>query len=442
MRSSAGRYDGPQRVVIHATPVRTLSQRSLIARRRVQLSGALLLGGIMPYLLRSLFWPGTGNEPTSLNALVGNAAAIILAMWVRMSVETYPGVRASALNLPVASVCHMAVMVAILLMRLDYDRLALLVGYLFHLVWLYVVYFVVQRGSRPAIAIVPWGAIGRLAAIDTVDWHQMRAPRLDEVVGYEAIVADFGADLPDNWEGFLADAALDGRIVYQVKQLSESLTGRVEIEHISENSFGSLIPARGYFHFKELADFMFSLMLLPFALPVMAVVALAIRIEGGPVFFRQRRVGYSGRPIDVLKFRTMISNDHRAPTDARTAAMTLDGDARITRVGAFLRRTRIDELPQMWNIIKGEMSWIGPRPEAEVLSLWYTGEIPFYRYRHVVKPGISGWAAVNQGHVADVEGVHRKLQFDFYYIKYFSPWLDLLIVFRTIKTMLTGFGSR
>ena len=86
------------------------------------------------------------------------------------------------------------------------------------------------------------------------------------------------------------------------------------------------------------------------------------------------------------------------------------------------------------------MSWIGPRPEAQVLSLWYTSEIPFYRYRHVVKPGISGWAQVNQGHVAEVEEVHRKLQFDFYYIKYFSPWLDVLILLRTIKTILTGFG--
>ncbi|HXG99935.1 MAG TPA: sugar transferase, partial [Sphingomicrobium sp.] len=134
-------------------------------------------------------------------------------------------------------------------------------------------------------------------------------------------------------------------------------------------------------------------------------------------------------------------SDH-ARDDERSAAMTGDGDDRITRLGAFLRRSRIDELPQIFNILKGEMSWIGPRPEAAVLSSWYTGEIPFYRYRHVVRPGISGWAQVNQGHVAHVDEVHEKLQFDFYYIKYFSPWLDTLILFRTIKTILTGFGSR
>jgi lipopolysaccharide/colanic/teichoic acid biosynthesis glycosyltransferase len=88
------------------------------------------------------------------------------------------------------------------------------------------------------------------------------------------------------------------------------------------------------------------------------------------------------------------------------------------------------------------MSWIGPRPEADVLASWYRSEIPFYRYRHVVKPGISGWAQVNQGHVADVEQVHRKLQYDFYYVKYFSPWLDLLILFRTLQTVMSGFGAR
>jgi lipopolysaccharide/colanic/teichoic acid biosynthesis glycosyltransferase len=179
---------------------------------------------------------------------------------------------------------------------------------------------------------------------------------------------------------------------------------------------------------------------LPIVLPLMVLVAIAIRSESpGPVLFRQKRVGHAGRPILVYKFRTMRDV---AAADERSAAMTRSDDDRITAVGRVLRKLRLDELPQIFNILKWEMSWIGPRPEAEVLSIWYTGEIPFYRYRHVVKPGISGWAQVNQGHVAQVDEVHRKLQYDFYYIKYFSPWLDVLILFRTIKTMLTGFGWR
>jgi lipopolysaccharide/colanic/teichoic acid biosynthesis glycosyltransferase len=130
------------------------------------------------------------------------------------------------------------------------------------------------------------------------------------------------------------------------------------------------------------------------------------------------------------------------PSGSLESAITHDGDDRITRVGRVLRKLRMDELPQILNILKLEMSWIGPRPEAEVLSRWYTSELPFYRYRHVVKPGISGWAQVSQGHVAEIDQVRRKLEYDFYYIKYFSPWLDLLILIRTIKTMITGNGAK
>jgi lipopolysaccharide/colanic/teichoic acid biosynthesis glycosyltransferase len=169
-------------------------------------------------------------------------------------------------------------------------------------------------------------------------------------------------------------------------------------------------------------------------------IALAIKLDDdGPIFFCQRRVGRGGRSFDMLKFRTMA---HHNRVGHLEEVITADGDPRVTRVGARLRRSRLDELPQIFNILSGQMSWIGPRPEAEALSGWYTGEIPFYRYRHVVRPGISGWAQVNQGHVATVDEVHAKLQYDFYYVKYFSAWLDILISFRTIRTMITGFGSR
>jgi len=290
---------------------------------------------------------------------------------------------------------------------------------------------------------VPLGAWSRLVDLKGIGWIKLDEPRLDLASRCDAIVADFSADLSPKWEAFLADAALAGLIVYQVKPLAESLTGRVEIDHLSENSFGSLVPARGYFHLKTVIDFLAALLILPLLFPVMLAAAIAISLDdSGPVFFRQRRIGHRGTPFHVIKFRTMRVEKAQAGHDARQAAMTDDLDPRITRVGAFLRKSRIDELPQIFNIMRAEMSWIGPRPEAEVLSHWYVGEIPFYRYRHVVKPGISGWAQTNQGHVAEVDDIHRKLQYDFYYIKYFSPFLDVLIIFKTLKTMLTGFGAR
>ena len=412
---------------------------SVLVRKRFQFAGALLIGALIPWAARGPL-PGYLFEAATLNTLIGNVVAVMLAFWTRLSIETYPGIRRSSVILPAALTGHGVAVVWFVLTRFPYDRIALAVGFLLHISWLYLLYIYAERRLRRRIAVVPYGAIDGLSQIPGVDWHILKRPQLHDTRSCDAIVADFRADLPDEWERFLADAALAGRIVYQVKQLSESLTGRVELQHLSENSFGSLLPARGYFYFKGLADFVVAVMLLPFALPIMAVVAAAVRIDSrGPALFRQRRVGHAGRPITVYKFRTMRQVE---VADERSAAMTKSQDDRITRVGRILRQLRIDELPQIINILKWEMSWIGPRPEAQVLSIWYTSEIPFYRYRHVVKPGISGWAQVNQGHVAEVKDVHEKLHYDFYYIKYFSPWLDLLIIFRTIKTMLSGFGAR
>ena len=413
---------------------------SVLTRKRFQIVTALLIGAIVPWFARGPLLPGTMSEAATINGLIGNTIAIVIAFWLRLSIETYPGIRRSAVILPSTLTGHGTVVLWFVLTRFPYDRLGLAGGFLLHVVWLFILYVYAERKVIRRIAVVPYGEIETLIQIRNVDWLVLKRPRLEDARACNAIVADFRADLPDKWEAFLADAALAGRIVYQVKQLSESLTGRVELEQLSENSFGSLLPARGYFYLKSLADFAFALLVLPIALPVMGAVAIAIRLESkGPALFRQARVGYAGKRISIYKFRTMRAVEVE---DERSAAMTKDGDDRITRVGKWLRKLRIDELPQIFNILNWEMSWIGPRPEAEVLSIWYTSEIPFYRYRHVVKPGISGWAQVNQGHVAEVEEVHRKLQYDFYYIKYFSPWLDLLILVRTVKTMLTGWGAR
>ncbi|HEY6049412.1 MAG TPA: sugar transferase [Sphingomicrobium sp.] len=416
------------------------AQVSILTRKRFQFAGALLIGALLPWAVRGPLLPGELFEPATMNGLMGNLVAVVIAFWMRLSIETYPGIRRSAVILPSALTGHGIVVVWFVLSRFPYDRVGLAAGFLLHVTWLYLLYVYAERNVRRRIAIVPYGGVQQLKEIEGVDWTLMKRPHLGDVRGCHALVADFSAEMPDEWEAFLADAALAGRIVYQVKQLSESLTGRVQLEHLSENSFGSLLPARGYFHFKGLMDFIAALVLLPLALPVMAVCAIAIGLESkGPALFRQNRVGHAGKRITVYKFRTMREV---VIEDERRAAMTSDDDQRITRVGRVLRNLRLDELPQIFNILKWQMSWIGPRPEAEILSIWYTSEIPFYRYRHVVKPGISGWAQVNQGHVAEVDEVHRKLQYDFYYIKYFSPWLDVLILFRTIKTMLTGWGAR
>lgn len=423
---------------------RVKQERPLLARRRVQFAAALVSGAVVPFLVRLLL-PGQLLGAAVVNTFAANAAAITLAFWMRLSIEVYPGIRRAYVILPAALTCHAIALTWFVISRFPYDRIGLGLGFGLHVICLYLLFIYADRRVSAKIAIVPFGEVDRLQAIGDVRWVRLEKPELKTTRGCSAIVADFAADLPDEWEAFLADAALAGRIVFQVKQLAESLTGRVELERLSENSFGSLVPSRGYFYFKALLDFAFALALLPLVLLPMAVVAVAIRLDSdGPALFRQHRLGYAGRKITVYKFRTMRvhSNDEENDDTIRSALATDESDPRITRVGAVLRKFRIDELPQIFNILLGEMSWIGPRPEPEVLTHWFIAEIPFYRYRHVVKPGISGWAQVNQGYASGVDGINIKLQYDFYYIKYFSPWLDLLILLRTIKTMLTGRGAR
>ncbi|HET9813139.1 MAG TPA: sugar transferase, partial [Sphingomicrobium sp.] len=397
---------------------------SILTRKRFQFASAVVVGALLPWLLRG---PGPGEmlDPPVLNTLNANVVAVMLAFWLRLSIQTYPGIRRSYVILPSALTGHAITLVWFVLTRFPYDRVGLALGFLLHVAWLYMLYAYAERRVRRRIAVVPVGAVDALEPIAEVDWLILSRPRLHDARGCDAIVADFSADLPDEWEAFLADAALDGRIVYQVKQLTESLTGRVELERLSENSFGSLLPARGYFYLKSGLDIAFAVLLLPFALLAMGAAALAILADDGrPVLFRQRRLGHAGRIFTAYKFRTMEAIDVAGDEEQiRAALATGETDPRVTKAGAMLRKYRIDELPQIINILKGQMSWIGPRPEPEVLSRWFVAEIPFYRYRHVVKPGISGWAQVNLGYVSGVEGINRKLQYDFYYIKYFSPWL-------------------
>lgn len=429
--------------MIDTSPARLTRKKSIFTRQRFFLLGAFVATVLFPLAVRALLRGGDFIEEQTWNALAANSLAVLLSMWFRASIDQYPGNRASYLLFPSIVAGHAFNAVAFLFTRVGYDRLVLLLGLIAHLVFAYALLMLLRRHQRTVIGIVPGGQTAKVRSIPTIDWVDVKAPTIEAARDCDALVADFSAELGAEWERFLADAALDGRIVYQVKQLAESLTGRVEIEHLSENSFGSLVPSRGYFYMKGVADWLAALVSLPVALPMMLGAAIAIRLEGkGPVLFRQTRVGHAGQLFTVYKFRTMVPAGEAAAIDDRMSAITGEADPRITRIGAVLRRSRIDELPQIFNVLFGQMSWIGPRPEAQALSAWYTGEIPFYRYRHVVKPGISGWAQINQGHVAEVDAVHAKLQYDFFYIKYFSPWLDLLIAARTVRTMLTGFGSK
>ena len=408
----------------------------------LQVASCVLLGSVLPTLIYfggriSIFQPGPVQ-----NSVIGTIIATVCGIFFARRVNIYPGVKQFGAVIPTFVAAFALVAIGILAFRLIYSIPIFAINFFVSLAVYLGLMILATRSDTNTLFAVPGGRIDRLAEMG-LQSIRMAQPVVPDERG-AIIVADLHADHDDEWERMLAQAALAGVPVFHFKQVSEAATGKVQVEHLSENSFGSLLPNMAFMRLKRLADIFLVLVLAPlFVLPLL-VVAVWIKLDSpGPALFRQQRMGYHGRPFRVVKFRTMRTEADLGDEEARRAkAMTGDNDPRITRLGSFLRRTRIDELPQMWNILMGQMSWIGPRPEAVELSRWYQQEIPFYDYRHIVRPGITGWAQVSQGHVTDLSDVDAKLQYDFYYIKNFSYWLDFLILARTVMVVFTGHGAR
>lgn len=411
---------------------------------RFQLLIGVIAACVMPMIAlwlsnKSLPLDSAQSLHSILAALLGAVGGVVLYRRLGM----FPGLRNIENVVPSFVISFAVAAVALLLLRLEYSRIHLVIGFVFTVGFFVLIAIRLQRRSLYHFWVVPSGETSDMPNLANCRWHRLAHAMLpDEPI--DGIVADFRADIGDDWERTLAEAVLQGHSVYHVKQLRESLTGRVRLEHMSENSFGSLIPNLSYRKTKRVFDFCAALAALPLLLPVFAVVAVLIKLDSkGPVFFRQVRAGYRGRPFRCIKFRSMYHGSGAAEAShGRAAAMTRDDDDRVTPIGRYLRRYRIDELPQVFNILMGEMSWIGPRPEAAALSSWYGSELAYYSYRHIVRPGITGWAQVNQGHVVELDEIDEKLQYDFYYIKYFSFWLDILIALRTVRIITGGFGSK
>ncbi len=235
----------------------------------------------------------------------------------------------------------------------------------------------------------------------------------------------------------LAQLKLQHVRLYAVAYLAESFTGRKSREALTDPLWqpdGN--PA--YDTVKRIADCAVVLLLAPLWVPLGALVALGIRLDSpGPALFSQMRTGWHGKPFRIWKFRTMTAQAPQA--EARFAQRN---DARVTRLGRFLRKSRLDEIPQLVNVLLGHMSLIGPRPEQHTFVEQFAIEIPSYPYRHLVRPGLTGWAQVMQGYAASAGETNLKLQYDLYYVSHYSIALDLLIVAKTVKTILTGFGAR
>jgi sugar transferase (PEP-CTERM system associated) len=240
----------------------------------------------------------------------------------------------------------------------------------------------------------------------------------------------------------LLDCKLSGIKVHDLNTHFEKTLGQIRIDYLNASwlIFGDGFNQGALRTFvKRVFDIFCALLLTLVSAPIMVITAFAIKLESrGPVFYRQERVGLEGKPFMVTKFRSMRTD---AEKDGKPRWATQNDD-RVTRIGHIIRRLRIDELPQLFNVLNGEMSLVGPRPERPFFVEQLTQEIPFYAVRHSVKPGVTGWAQVRYHYGSTVEDSQEKLQYDLYYVKNHTLFLDLVVLFETVGVVLTGKGAR
>jgi len=271
------------------------------------------------------------------------------------------------------------------------------------------------------------------------DWiHFCREQKVNELV--------LAPDERRRSEGgtFPVDALLNCKLAgVRVTQAVEFIEREVQRLEISMLSAGWALFASGFKHswlrdkLKRISDLSLAFLLLLIAWPFMLLTAVAVVLETGfPALYKQTRVGFNGKQFSIYKLRSMTKNAEVGGA----AVWATKNDARVTKVGAFIRNTRLDELPQLWNVIRGDMSFIGPRPERPEFVDDLNDQIPFYNQRHKVKPGLMGWAQLNYPYGASVDDARNKLKYDLYYVKNHSAFLDALIVIRTVEVVLLGKG--
>lgn len=397
----------------------------------------LLQVGTLLVLTGALSW-----QTQAWASLVATQIANVGGALSFRAIQRVPGTRKLGFILPTITASYAVLVLAIFAFRIPYSVWLIGAGYAGALTVLWVFNSRVRAAPNGGLHIISSPQTRELVDdLPQLPFYVLESPRSLAQLTKGAIIVDLREDLSSEWEREIARAVLRGVPVYHVKQAYESLTGKVRFDHLSENHFGSLVPSLGYLVAKRAIDLLVSVVALIVLCIPMLMIAILIRLTSpGPAIFKHTRIGYRGEPFQTYKFRTMEQRE--IDNRDRESQITLDADPRITPIGRFLRNTRLDELPQLINVLAGQMSLIGPRPEALALSEWYYERLDFYEYRHVVRPGITGWAQVNQGHVTSVEDIYHKTQYDFYYIKNLSLSLDFLIALKTVEIMFSRRGAR
>ena len=348
---------------------------------------------------------------------------------------------------------YIAATLAFALLQQSYSRGAVLLVYLLSSLWFMAGHWRNRGRSILCLGYIDAGVPQRLATllgdastgpqqIELSRWmpdEDTAGPTVPAAApSWTGVVLD--RDVPSSAarERWISDLRLQHMRVYSVEAVAELLTGRKILPSSHTEELWSLDGNPAYDSCKRLTDLFIILAALPFWLPLCIAAGLAVRLDSpGPALFSQMRIGRNGQPFRMWKLRSMRHTD-----GSEGACFAQPNDARVTRVGRLIRRTRLDELPQLWNVLRGDMSLIGPRPEQTEFVQVFAGRIPAYPYRHLVRHGLTGWAQVQQGYVDSETQTAVKLSYDLYYVTHYSMALDMLIAYKTIQIISGGFGAR
>ncbi len=314
--------------------------------------------------------------------------------------------------------------------------------------------YVLGAGQR-AQTVVELLQTRKDAGMHVVAWDGVLADKMERKEAFNAALESFGGAKPrvdrvivaleDRRGEFPVNELLklrfNGVVIEEAESLLERLTGKLHLNGLHPSSFiyseGFRVKPSQQIARRIVSTLTAAVGLLLF-LPFFPFVALMVRLSSpGPIFFRQTRVGLGGKNFSVYKFRTM-----RVDAEVAGAKWASKNDPRATRVGNFMRKIRLDEVPQLWNVLRGDMGFVGPRPERPEFVPWLSEQIPYFNLRHMIRPGLTGWAQVRYGYGATLEEAREKLEFDLYYIKHMTLGLDLLIMFETVKTILRRQGAQ
>ncbi|UUZ69964.1 sugar transferase [Polaromonas sp. P2-4] len=435
-------------------PATTSVEHSTLASSTARRQGAQLgwsLAGVLTLLLSyliglGLYKAGLATHQFSQTVLWCALPYLLAAHWLYQGTGL-PAAERSSLLLVTTAMPFLLTPLGFALLQQPYSRGAVLLVYALSTAWFVLGDWLQRRRHTQRLLYldpsVPerlqrllGNALLRNQSVRLEQWpNEALAP--EQIPACEGVVLDRQMPPNDARRQLLSTLKLNHVRLYSVEAVAELLSGRKMLP-TSQDDLWQIDGNPAHDVAKRVIDMALVLATLPLWLPLCALVGIAVKLGSpGPVLFTQSRVGLNGRDFRLWKFRSM--HHHQAPQPARFARQQ---DDRVTRVGRTIRRWRLDELPQLWNVLLGQMSLIGPRPEQTQFVHEFATCIPAYPYRHLVRPGITGWAQVQQGYADSEEQTVVKLSYDLYYVAHYSMALDLLIAYKTIRIVLNGFGSR